>query len=324
MKLNYIRKVNAKNKFKKIAFALLSVVVFANSSFESQAVTDLVPHIDYFDSAFYAAAYPDVAMEYGNDSKALCNHFIEYGKFEGKFPNQAALQMAVEAQAALQMAAEDQDMTSINYDESYDCLFIGNSITAHPVCDKWWSAYGMGATSPEKDYAHQVVSGLTQMGLSVNFDVTSVSEWESRTSIRDQILAGIDRFFVKPYDLIVIQVGDNVEKSSSFETDLDKMVTFCQKCNPDAKIILVGDFVTWYGEKTSQAHDSIKSKIAAEHGAAFADISAIRGKSSYKIAYGTKVYGDDGKSHYVKDYGVLQHPNDLGMEYIAEKVLELL
>ena len=312
MKYKNIRKVDKIDAFKKISLGLLSIVLCASISFESQASTDLVPHIDYFDAAFYAAAYPDVAMAYGNDSKLLCNHFIEYGKFEGKFPNAVSLQMAVDAQA----------MPPVNYDESYDCLFIGNSITAHPACKYWWSAYGMGATSPDMDYVHQVVANLSQMGIPVNYDVTSISEWESRSSIRDQILAGMDRFFTKPYDLIVIQIGDNVSKSSSFETDLDKMVTFCQKCNPDAKIVLVGDFVTWYGTKTSQAHDSIKIKIAAEHGASFADISAIRGKSSYKISYGTKVYGDDGKTHYVRDAGVTEHPNDQGMAYIAEKIIE--
>ena len=49
MKYKNIRKVDKIDAFKKISLGLLSIVLCASISFESQAATDLVPHIDYFD-----------------------------------------------------------------------------------------------------------------------------------------------------------------------------------------------------------------------------------------------------------------------------------
>ena len=39
-----------------------------------------------FDPAFYAATYPDVVNALGTDSNALYNHYITYGKSEGRVP----------------------------------------------------------------------------------------------------------------------------------------------------------------------------------------------------------------------------------------------
>ncbi len=40
-----------------------------------------------FDETYYASAYPDVVNALGNTRKALFNHFITYGIFEGRNPN---------------------------------------------------------------------------------------------------------------------------------------------------------------------------------------------------------------------------------------------
>lgn len=44
----------------------------------------------FFDAAYYAATYPDVAAALGTDEAALYNHYVSYGKAEGRFPNAAA------------------------------------------------------------------------------------------------------------------------------------------------------------------------------------------------------------------------------------------
>ena len=40
-----------------------------------------------FDPVFYAAAYPDVAAVIGIDAEALWQHYINFGKAEGRYPN---------------------------------------------------------------------------------------------------------------------------------------------------------------------------------------------------------------------------------------------
>lgn len=42
--------------------------------------------IDNFDAEYYAATYPDVRAAFGNDAAALYNHYITYGKAEGRKP----------------------------------------------------------------------------------------------------------------------------------------------------------------------------------------------------------------------------------------------
>lgn len=44
----------------------------------------------FFDAAYYAANYPDVAAAFGTDETALYNHYVSYGKSEGRFPNAAS------------------------------------------------------------------------------------------------------------------------------------------------------------------------------------------------------------------------------------------
>ena len=44
----------------------------------------------FFDAAYYAATYPDVAAVLGTEETALYNHYVSYGKAEGRFPNAAA------------------------------------------------------------------------------------------------------------------------------------------------------------------------------------------------------------------------------------------
>ena len=47
---------------------------------------------------------------------------------------------------------ESQTFLDNCVDESYNILFVGNSITRHPLASYWWSKNrGMAATSPDKD-----------------------------------------------------------------------------------------------------------------------------------------------------------------------------
>lgn len=43
---------------------------------------------DGFDAGYYAAKYPDVVAELGTDPDALYQHYLTYGKNEGRFQNQ--------------------------------------------------------------------------------------------------------------------------------------------------------------------------------------------------------------------------------------------
>ena len=47
-----------------------------------------------FDATFYASMYPDVVKVVGSSQKALYNHYVKYGKAEGRYQNLAEYQAA--------------------------------------------------------------------------------------------------------------------------------------------------------------------------------------------------------------------------------------
>ena len=50
--------------------------------------------IDNFDATFYVNMYPDVKKAIGTDAAKLYNHYVTYGKAEGRYANQASYNAA--------------------------------------------------------------------------------------------------------------------------------------------------------------------------------------------------------------------------------------
>ena len=58
------------------------------------AATATTTMIDNFDATFYASMYPDVKKAIGTDATKLYNHYVTYGKAEGRYANQTAYNAA--------------------------------------------------------------------------------------------------------------------------------------------------------------------------------------------------------------------------------------
>lgn len=72
---------------KRIAFAgfiLCSLFLFARM--DIQAAPKTMPDGTVFDADYYASTYPDVAEAVGNDETALYDHYVNFGKAEGRKP----------------------------------------------------------------------------------------------------------------------------------------------------------------------------------------------------------------------------------------------
>lgn len=69
---------------------LLTVVLFLIFSMSTSVTVFAEPkdmgNSDIFDAEFYAATYPDIVAVIGNDEAALYNHYVQYGKAEGRLP----------------------------------------------------------------------------------------------------------------------------------------------------------------------------------------------------------------------------------------------
>ena len=68
---------------KKIMTALLAIIVLGNS-LTALAAPETMPDGTVFDAEYYAQMYPDVVAALGTDADALYQHYINYGRTEGR------------------------------------------------------------------------------------------------------------------------------------------------------------------------------------------------------------------------------------------------
>ncbi len=186
-------------------------------------------------------------------------------------------------------------------------LFIGNSITRHAPAPQigWHGNWGMAASALEKDYVHQVVKGLEDRGMKVDFAIAQVAEWERRF---DEGIVPLQEFCQEgadfSADLVIVRVGENMKKDiiSQGKAYFDQMIRFFLT-NPKAKVIVTDSF--W----EHPVRDPFIQEICRERGYTFCHISDLE-KDKDCMALGQ-----------FEHKGVSVHPSDLGMARIAERIL---
>lgn len=75
-----------KGIFMKQKFLFLATLIIALStwSMSVDAAPKTMPDGTVFDAEYYAETYPDVAKAIGTDETSLYNHYVQYGKAEGR------------------------------------------------------------------------------------------------------------------------------------------------------------------------------------------------------------------------------------------------
>ena len=186
----------------------------------------------------------------------------------------------------------------------------------HGICEYWWGEWGMAASSRENDFVHLMASKLGERYV-VDFDFKNFVEWESDHSNRVEHLSLFDPFLHRDYDLVVIQLGENIKNIDTLNTDFETMIDYIRtKISVGAEIVVVGQF--WRND----AIDAIKKNVCERTGSHFVDLHDIQ-NVSYRIGYGemSRVLGDDGNVHVVDHAGVAAHPNDAAMKIYAARIL---
>ncbi len=211
--------------------------------------------------------------------------------------------------------------------ERFDYLAIGNSITIHPINDYWFGEWGMAASVQDNDYYHRIVNGLSDITdisegqyegtrlKGINSLAYNYYEWELNSHDRGETYSLIDKYLLPEVDLVTVQLSENVYDFSTFELDYIGLINHIKKSCPKSQIILIDDF--W-----DSAKSDLKKSVAEKTHVDFIDLLDIRGKSEYQLGTGAIIYDADRKSYVNEHDGVGMHPNDKGMEVIAERVLE--
>ncbi len=191
-------------------------------------------------------------------------------------------------------------------------LIVGNSITRHaPKADIGWHGnWGMAASEPEKDYVHLVEKGLTERFGAISLCVAQAAEWESREHAekrrvleeRYQPAADFDA------DIVIVRIGENIDINKTnvqeLAEDFAEMIRFFGGKRPGVKVVLTGLF-WWFPE-----HEKAVLRTAEQEGYQFVELKDL-GIDEQMTAKGL-----------FEHEGVAGHPGDLGMQRIAERIIE--
>ena len=211
----------------------------------------------------------------------------------------------------------------------YDYLAIGNSITMHPRQSYWPDAMGMGATLPQNDYYHLVSASLAAacaaQGRAYNSAAFNYAIWEINYGKRAEVLYLLDPYLSAELELVTIQLGENaIPDPNGFAADFPALIQYIRTKAPNAKIVLIGNF--W----NNAVEETVKRQCAQAYGLSYVDLSAVSVDPyittvSSPYTFGNELaYDANGVGHHCNKDAVAQHPNNKGMQYIAQCVLQVI
>jgi hypothetical protein len=189
-------------------------------------------------------------------------------------------------------------------------LVIGNSIMSHgPAPDLgWFNTNGMAASAPEKDFVHLLANQLKSLYPQATYQIQSGGSFErdfgKSTYNSDEFNAMLQQF--KP-DLIILRIGENVDEenaiSRNYEGELRQLLAKLAGYGQPVKLIATTS--VW----SRALADSIMRKVVNEKGYPLVELNSMIGQGQYFA------------SQYANP-GVAAHPNDAGMQRIADLILE--
>lgn len=200
--------------------------------------------------------------------------------------------------------------------ENKNILFLGNSITMHPIVSIWWGKWGMAASKRENDYVHVLSKKLSEK-YNTYSTIVLFRDWEFMSHDRAETFDLLEPALTKKYDYIVVQLGENVDNKSSIKKDYDELIGFLKEKYPLAEIFVVGEY--WKGKYI----DTAKKETCKKFNVNYIDLKEMQ-TGLYDIKLNALVGGDDGEMHKIESTGVAKHPGDAGMEYIADKIYSSL
>lgn len=196
-------------------------------------------------------------------------------------------------------------------------VVMGNSITRHGVREEvgWYSDYGMAASSVDRDFCHQLETGLQGRFSGARVVPANVAAWERNFAIdKDSLLGGVIDDSV---DVVIIRLGENVPEDSVGKLDVAMrgLIDYIEE-KSDAKIIMTGCF--W----TSWAKDAKMRMVAAERDIPFVTLDYLDIDANKALNGGDAIDTTGVRYHFDGEF-VGTHPNDSGMRGIADALLPL-
>lgn len=201
-----------------------------------------------------------------------------------------------------------------NVNKSYRALVIGNSLTLER------DGIGMAASDQYHDYYYLTKKRLEEKYDNLVMNRVSCIHWEENriiSSRTDWIQENLKEDLVKNQDLVIFQLGDNCVPTETFEESVTELVNHVKTYSPNAKMLLVG---MWF---INEERLAMMPQVAQNLGMEFVDISDLVVDEN-KSHIGAEVTTIDGKKNTIATIEEAFHPNDEGMQKIADRICEKL
>ncbi|MBQ4527234.1 MAG: hypothetical protein II998_04090 [Clostridia bacterium] len=189
-------------------------------------------------------------------------------------------------------------------------MFVGNSITLHsPRPEIGWNfEHGMAASKPENDYVHILANKINEVVPDSRFCICQVSKWEVEFKNGEATYHLYENARNFDADIIVVRSVENCPIAdfdhALFKNRFASLMDFLNK-SKKAKFIFTTGFMNHPGNKVIKEY-------------------------AKEIGYPCAVLNDLGERDDMKAIGLFEHsgvanhPGDLGMKTIAERIFDKL
>lgn len=187
-------------------------------------------------------------------------------------------------------------------------MIVGNSITRHGPAPaiEWYGDYGMAASDREHDFVSLTEREVRSIYPDAAFCICQVAEWERQYKVGERLLEKFESARDFCADIIVLRFVENIKLHDEpydpciFRRELSRLVGFIDKTG-SAKIIVTTGFWRHPADAELRAY-------ASEGGYPLIELGDLGERDEYK-AMGL-----------FKHEGVANHPSDVGMAAIAERI----
>ena len=217
------------------------------------------------------------------------------------------LQMAKNTVSAKGQLAESEYVKFDNPDGTgVRILFAGNSITLHGVRPEigWHHAWGMAASAKEADYVHRVSRAVREKDPNAAFCICQVANWEREYLNGSRTLHLYEAARAFEADIIILRCIENCPAEAFdgevFQKELDSLLRYLSNQKTPHVLVTTG---FWH----HPGDDALRAYAQAN-------------------GYPCILLGDLGDDDAMKAIGlfahegVANHPGDLGMQRISERI----
>ncbi|HPQ48045.1 MAG TPA: hypothetical protein PLP30_11795 [Clostridia bacterium] len=184
-------------------------------------------------------------------------------------------------------------------------LFVGNSITWHPVKEEigWLNEWGMAASSDDNDYVHITMRKIYERFPGAEYKIAWAVAWEREYWDAVHLVA-FREFLNFKADIIVVKINENVSASNNerhpYKQHYEKLLDYL---NPEG----VSRMILCTGFWRMGIIDEVVRSVAMERQLPLVELNHLDRDEMKAIGL-------------FEHKGVANHPGDRGMQEIAELV----